>query len=109
MAVPPAYSDLGKSAKDIFSKGYGNFTHSYNTQGVYDDVKSGSSVATSIIKHSVCFVTVTSNLIGCFAATLCRCFEFPKFPFSPGYGILKLDVKTKSQSGVVSTSAVLEA
>ncbi|XP_029915253.1 voltage-dependent anion-selective channel protein 3 isoform X2 [Myripristis murdjan] len=23
MAVPPAYSDLGKSAKDIFSKGYG--------------------------------------------------------------------------------------
>nr|XP_004547075.1 voltage-dependent anion-selective channel protein 2 isoform X2 [Maylandia zebra] len=39
MAVPPAYSDLGKSAKDIFSKGF-------------------------------------------------------------GYGILKLDVKTKSQSGV---------
>lgn len=23
MAVPPAYSDLGKAAKDIFSKGYG--------------------------------------------------------------------------------------
>lgn len=23
MAVPPSYSDLGKSAKDIFSKGYG--------------------------------------------------------------------------------------
>ncbi|XP_042276854.1 voltage-dependent anion-selective channel protein 3 isoform X2 [Thunnus albacares] len=39
MAVPPAYSDLGKSAKDIFNKGY-------------------------------------------------------------GYGVLKLDVKTKSQSGV---------
>uniref|UniRef100_A0A4W6C348 Non-selective voltage-gated ion channel VDAC3 n=1 Tax=Lates calcarifer TaxID=8187 RepID=A0A4W6C348_LATCA len=39
MAVPPAYADLGKSAKDIFNKGY-------------------------------------------------------------GYGILKLDVKTKSQSGV---------
>nr|XP_046243925.1 voltage-dependent anion-selective channel protein 3 isoform X4 [Scatophagus argus] len=39
MAVPPAYSDLGKSAKDIFSKGY-------------------------------------------------------------GYGVLKLDVKTKSQNGV---------
>ncbi|MEQ2196921.1 Voltage-dependent anion-selective channel protein 2 [Xenoophorus captivus] len=39
MAVPPTYSDLGKSAKDIFSKGY-------------------------------------------------------------GYGVLKLDVKTKSQSGV---------
>lgn len=103
MAVPPAYSDLGKSAKDIFSKGYGN------TQGVYDiNVKSGSSVyATNIIEHSVCSVTVTAKLIGCFRATLCRCFEFPKFPFSPGYGILKLDVKTKSQSGVVSTSAVL--
>uniref|UniRef100_A0A8D3CSP3 Non-selective voltage-gated ion channel VDAC3 n=1 Tax=Scophthalmus maximus TaxID=52904 RepID=A0A8D3CSP3_SCOMX len=39
MAVPPAYADLGKSAKDIFNKGY-------------------------------------------------------------GYGVLKLDVKTKSQSGV---------
>lgn len=24
MAVPPAFSDLGKSAKDIFNKGYGN-------------------------------------------------------------------------------------
>lgn len=23
MAVPPAYSDLGKSAKDLFNKGYG--------------------------------------------------------------------------------------
>ncbi|KAG7239236.1 hypothetical protein INR49_029888 [Caranx melampygus] len=40
MAVPPSYSDLGKSAKDIFNKGF-------------------------------------------------------------GYGVLKLDVKTKSQSGVV--------
>lgn len=29
MAVPPAYSDLGKSAKDIFSKGYGNCLHKY--------------------------------------------------------------------------------
>lgn len=43
MAVPPAYSDLGKSAKDIFNKGY-------------------------------------------------------------GYGVLKLDVKTKSQSGVMEFS-----
>uniref|UniRef100_A0A8C2JJG8 Voltage-dependent anion-selective channel protein 3 n=1 Tax=Cyprinus carpio TaxID=7962 RepID=A0A8C2JJG8_CYPCA len=41
MAVPPAYSDLGKAAKDIFSKGY-------------------------------------------------------------GFGIVKLDLKTKSQNGVVS-------
>lgn len=44
MAVPPAYSDLGKSAKDIFSKGF-------------------------------------------------------------GYGIMKLDVKTKSQSGVEFTTS----
>lgn len=28
MAVPPAYSDLGKSAKDIFNKGFGNSTNS---------------------------------------------------------------------------------
>lgn len=26
MAVPPSYSDLGKAAKDIFSKGYGKFS-----------------------------------------------------------------------------------
>ncbi len=25
MAVPPCYADLGKSAKDIFNKGYGMF------------------------------------------------------------------------------------
>lgn len=31
MAVPPTYSDLGKSAKDIFNKGFGelNFMPSY--------------------------------------------------------------------------------
>ncbi|TNN66824.1 Voltage-dependent anion-selective channel protein 2 [Liparis tanakae] len=45
MAVPPSYADLGKSAKDIFNKGF-------------------------------------------------------------GYGVLKLDVKTKSQSGVVSPSVL---
>lgn len=27
MAVPPAYADLGKSAKDIFSKGFGKTAH----------------------------------------------------------------------------------
>lgn len=26
MAVPPSFSDLGKSAKDIFNKGFGNFS-----------------------------------------------------------------------------------
>lgn len=25
MAVPPAYADLGKSARDIFTKGYGKY------------------------------------------------------------------------------------
>ena len=28
MAVPPIYADLGKSAKDIFNKGYGMILHS---------------------------------------------------------------------------------
>lgn len=27
MAVPPCYADLGKSAKDIFNKGYGMDSH----------------------------------------------------------------------------------
>lgn len=27
MAVPPCYADLGKSAKDIFNKGYGRVSH----------------------------------------------------------------------------------
>ncbi|CAG04686.1 unnamed protein product, partial [Tetraodon nigroviridis] len=29
MAVPPCYADLGKSAKDIFNKGYGMDTHTF--------------------------------------------------------------------------------
>lgn len=43
MAVPPAYSDLGKSAKDIFSKGYGKSvnppdpTHHHHTQEERED------------------------------------------------------------------------
>lgn len=28
MAVPPSYADLGKSAKDIFNKGYGMISYS---------------------------------------------------------------------------------
>lgn len=32
-------------------------------------------------------------------------FKYPNF-FSTGYGILKIDVKTKSQSGVVSITVV---
>lgn len=27
MAVPPAYADLGKAAKDIFNKAYGNILY----------------------------------------------------------------------------------
>lgn len=30
MAVPPAYADLGKSAKDIFSKGFGKGASTHN-------------------------------------------------------------------------------
>lgn len=30
MAIPPAYADLGKSAKDIFNKGYGKSRSSPN-------------------------------------------------------------------------------
>lgn len=30
MAIPPAYADLGKSAKDIFNKGYGKSRNSPN-------------------------------------------------------------------------------
>uniref|UniRef100_A0A8C1KLQ7 Non-selective voltage-gated ion channel VDAC3 n=1 Tax=Cyprinus carpio TaxID=7962 RepID=A0A8C1KLQ7_CYPCA len=33
MAVPPAYADLGKSAKDIFSKGYGDNTDTGKAAG----------------------------------------------------------------------------
>lgn len=32
MAVPPTYSDLGKAAKDIFSKGYGEYTFRPNSK-----------------------------------------------------------------------------
>lgn len=34
MAVPPAYADLGKSAKDIFNKGYGNYKQ-YGLEFIY--------------------------------------------------------------------------
>uniref|UniRef100_A0A6Q2XBW8 Non-selective voltage-gated ion channel VDAC3 n=1 Tax=Esox lucius TaxID=8010 RepID=A0A6Q2XBW8_ESOLU len=33
MSVPPSYSDLGKAAKDIFSKGYGKSQGEFNTSG----------------------------------------------------------------------------
>lgn len=32
MAVPPAYADLGKSAKDIFGKGFGKEANCLNAQ-----------------------------------------------------------------------------
>lgn len=35
MAVPPAYADLGKSAKDIFNKGYGNSANSLKYELYY--------------------------------------------------------------------------
>uniref|UniRef100_A0A667YGI9 Non-selective voltage-gated ion channel VDAC3 n=1 Tax=Myripristis murdjan TaxID=586833 RepID=A0A667YGI9_9TELE len=42
MAVPPAYSDLGKSAKDIFSKGYGKSVNSLKAN-TYEFATSGSN------------------------------------------------------------------
>lgn len=35
MAVPPTYVDLGKSAKDVFTKGYGEQHNSSDTLSVY--------------------------------------------------------------------------
>lgn len=38
MAVPPAYSDLGKAAKDIFSKGYGKNFVSLNKKCTFYNI-----------------------------------------------------------------------
>lgn len=35
MAVPPTYIDLGKSAKDVFTKGYGERHNNSDTLSVY--------------------------------------------------------------------------
>lgn len=70
MAVPPAYSDLGKAAKDIFSKGYGKKTH-------------------SVPQKMLLLYKMHSTVIHVFV-------------LFAGFGIVKLDLKTKSQNGVVS-------
>lgn len=71
MAVPPAYSDLGKAAKDIFSKGYGEKTR--------------------------CVLEKMFALRNELDSTV-----IPVFVLFVGFGIVKLDLKTKSQNGVVS-------
>lgn len=71
MAVPPCYADLGKSAKDIFNKGYGIYTHTLMLQN--------------------CNVPFSPSL---------KEFMSLSQLFS-GFGTVKLDVKTKSASGVV--------
>uniref|UniRef100_A0A3P8SRA9 Non-selective voltage-gated ion channel VDAC3 n=1 Tax=Amphiprion percula TaxID=161767 RepID=A0A3P8SRA9_AMPPE len=43
MAVPPSYSDLGKAAKDIFSKGYGEYCFSPRSKLLTEFNTSGSS------------------------------------------------------------------
>uniref|UniRef100_A0A3Q1F494 Non-selective voltage-gated ion channel VDAC3 n=1 Tax=Acanthochromis polyacanthus TaxID=80966 RepID=A0A3Q1F494_9TELE len=43
MAVPPSYSDLGKAAKDIFSKGYGEYYFSPRSKLLTEFNTSGSS------------------------------------------------------------------
>lgn len=37
MAVPPSYADLGKSAKDIFDKGYGMIIYCMTASLWYHD------------------------------------------------------------------------
>uniref|UniRef100_A0A8C1SYL8 Non-selective voltage-gated ion channel VDAC3 n=1 Tax=Cyprinus carpio TaxID=7962 RepID=A0A8C1SYL8_CYPCA len=69
MAVPPAYSDLGKAAKDIFSKGYGEKTR--------------------------CVLEKMFALRNELDSTV-----IPVFVLFVGFGIVKLDLKTKSQNGV---------
>lgn len=71
MAVPPAYSDLGKAAKDIFSKGYGEESH-------------------SVLEKLFAFKDKLHSTL------------FNVFVLFVGFGIVKLDLKTKSQNGVVS-------
>lgn len=77
MAVPPTYADLGKSAKDIFNKGYGNVSNN-----LLHHVENHHLLSLHVvIFHLVCFLK--------------------------GFGMVKLDVKTKSASGVVRFSFII--
>lgn len=57
MAVPPTYIDLGKSAKDVFTKGYGKQQGAIHTQFIficsYGSIKKKKRVC---IKHEVLYV-----------------------------------------------------
>ncbi len=49
MAVPPTYVDLGKSAKDVFTKGYGkhqvaNHTHLFHQHLQHHDIEEKGTV-----------------------------------------------------------------
>lgn len=75
MAVPPCYADLGKSAKDIFNKGYGIDFLSFYPVILFDDIDKFWK-------------------------------DLNKTNVSSGFGLVKLDVKTKSASGVVRSFSV---
>ena len=38
MVIPPTYSDLGKSARDLFDKGFSKYTLSSNAQPKIENV-----------------------------------------------------------------------
>ena len=88
MAVPPSYSDLGKAAKDIFSKGYGKYAGNYGQICIYYQCLSVST-------------DLQYGMAGLLDTTLWNTFSATVFNLA-GFGIVKLDLKTKSQNGVVS-------
>ena len=88
MAVPPTYADLGKSAKDIFSKGYGKWK-----KRLYIFL---------MIFHGCIHLLTSRGLGGLFWNVLLPKQQFPSVFDLVGFGLVKLDVKTKSPSGVVS-------
>ena len=91
MAVPPTYADLGKSAKDIFSKGYGELKQTIIY--IFDDFT---------WVYSFIDLWRTGGGGGLFWNVLLPKQWFPSVFDLVGFGLVKLDVKTKSPSGVVS-------
>lgn len=83
MAVPPAYADLGKSAKDIFNKGYGNWKRDKRL-------------------FYKCVFFAPQRIGGCLKRAIKPRTSILTLVLLTGFGLVKLDVKTKSSSGVVS-------
>ena len=83
MAVPPKYDDLGKESRDVFGKGYGELL-SFENNGL--SFLSNNSKQLHRIEHVLCAVTLNESLVLVVA----------------GFGSVKLDLKTKTEKGVVS-------